>query len=211
MTMGDMYSNIQRCVIEIEGVAGTMMIYGIGTASIMIIAEDNQQYVGIIHQCLLGNGQHDLFSVSQIQDKDGNKCNTNTNTDPNMDIGGIKFPLRLQDGLYELPYVPLTHNDPRLVSLPQVIITSNQPYNPVSIKKGHKVLWARRDMTAPQPYTHRIQKTLVMTFGDALAMESDKFRETTTRPKDVRTYKQHDVLDMAEMSTRWMGISEMKD
>ena len=208
MTMGDMYSNIQRCVIEIEGVAGTMMIYGIGTASIMIIAEDNQQYVGIIHQCLLGNGQHDLFSVSQIQDKDGNKCNTNTNTDPNMDIGGIKFPLRLQDGLYELPYVPLTHNDPRLVSLPQVIITSNQPYNPVSIKKGHKVLWARRDMTAPQPYTHRIQKTLVMTFGDALAMESDKFRETTTRPKDVRTYKQHDVLDMAEMSTRWMGISD---
>ena len=47
MTMGDMYSNISRCVIEIEGVAGTMMIYGIGTASILIVAEDKQQYVGI--------------------------------------------------------------------------------------------------------------------------------------------------------------------
>ena len=120
LSASDAVQNGRQCTIEIEGVASTMMVNTIGTAFLLIEADDGRWHVGEVHECLQGGGQHDLLSVSQVQDRDGNRCDTSTNVNPTVTFDGVTFPLELRDGLYGLKYTPLSENDPRIELLPHV-------------------------------------------------------------------------------------------
>jgi hypothetical protein len=49
---------------------------------------------------------------------------------------------------------------------------------------------------------------LQVNFSEALERLSTEFVDSTKRPKAIRTYKGTDALDIEEMSTRFMGVSE---
>ena len=63
----DCFVNICPCVVEVVGVGTSVFIYGEGTVHILLTSSNGQEYIGILHNCLQGTGEHDLLSVSQIQ------------------------------------------------------------------------------------------------------------------------------------------------
>jgi hypothetical protein len=112
--------------------------------------------------------------------------------------------------LYGLKYTPLTENDPRIQLLPHVLMTNEGEYMPVTIRRDNKTVWARRNLTATPRATMvaKVDGGLKVDFGEALKLLSTEFVDSTQRPKAIRTYKGTDALDMNEMSTRFMGVSD---
>jgi hypothetical protein len=66
------FIQMSPCEIEISGVAGCLQIYGIGTALFAALDENEHEMVIGIHNCLFGQGEFNLISVSQLCEKPAN-------------------------------------------------------------------------------------------------------------------------------------------
>jgi hypothetical protein len=120
----------------------------------------------VLHNCLQGTGEHDLLSVSQIQ---ATPTTFNlSNESPSLQVRGVQIDLQLSDGLYQLPYQPVTNGDSRCYRLPRLELTNPGAFVPISTSK-----WTRRVHSGPQPVSFRdviriFMNTPVPTFHEAL-------------------------------------------
>ena len=67
------FINMSPCEIEILGVAGSLQIYGIGTALFVAKDDSDREVVLRIHNCLFSRGEFNLISVSQLCGKPENR------------------------------------------------------------------------------------------------------------------------------------------
>jgi hypothetical protein len=117
------------CQIEITGVAGSLQIYGIGTALFLGNDDSRKLFVLRVHNCLFSRGQFNLLSVSQMCQKEGNSVDFSL-TSPTLllQVDGMKqrqvrIPLFLDDDLFGVRFEPIQFDDPRYGSLPKVDVT----------------------------------------------------------------------------------------
>ena len=200
------FSYLQSCLVEVTGVASSIIIRGEGTVKLLLRATCGTDYIGIINNCLQGNGDHDLMSVSQIQSIKTNTCSL-TNESPLMKIGSVNFNLHLVDGLYHLPYELVTPGDPRLYRLPQVILTPPGEFVPISTAS-----WSRNILMPSQPVLFGRTISILMadsspTFHDALISNTGNFHDPIRRPPDRRAFDPDDPDDLIDLSVRFMGVS----
>ena len=96
------FSNLRTCSIEIDGVAGSLHVRGIGTVTLFTTDADGKMVVILLHNCLQCDSQYNLISVSQLQSRPGNFAHT-SNVDPSLHIdhnsGVGVLPLEIQAGL----------------------------------------------------------------------------------------------------------------
>jgi hypothetical protein len=132
-TFADMFP----CEIEITGVAGSLQVYGCGTAFFLVDDDSGQPLILRVNNCLYGQGQFNLLSVSQMC-QDPNNC-----VDFNLDSPAlifsstvrsnrrqIRLPLSLEDGLFALGVTPFQLDDPRFSSLRKVNVTPDGVFQP---------------------------------------------------------------------------------
>ena len=64
----DAFLTIRSCAVEVIGVAGSLPIFGVGTAMFILQTAARGPIVGFVHDCLLSQGSpFNLLSVSQLQ------------------------------------------------------------------------------------------------------------------------------------------------
>lgn len=215
---------MQSCVITIEGVCGDLLITGIGTAWLVVTTAEGEDVVLVIHQCLQGNGEHNLLSVSQILQLPAAKV-VLTNDDPVvriMDEGsGVAtvIPFRGIDGVFVVPHVVLSPTDPRLRKLRRVTMTPNVACTPATVMfpEGHPAagspIW--RSVVHQSPRAAVLNGKFVVPSGLALMGFRDRISkavdavvlDSTSRPAARRHYSPSVPSSMADLSTRMMGMS----
>ncbi len=131
------FSDLQPCRIEVTGVAGSLPIYGSGTANFVALDHNRKQIILRIPNCLYGRCEFNLLSVSQFNQVVGNRVDFSLNS-PAMVVtapqgiqrSSTRVPLVLEDGLFALHLEPLGEGDPRLESLPKYSITRKGKFVP---------------------------------------------------------------------------------
>ena len=123
--------SLEPCQIEVVGVAGSLPIFGIGTAIFALCLPGGSEIVVRIHNCLYSFGEFNLLSVSQMQTNKRNKINLSLENpsvrlySTDSDVSGsekqkrtfIDVPLTMDDGLYALTLEPVSSEDTRYQSL----------------------------------------------------------------------------------------------
>jgi hypothetical protein len=127
----DAFLSLRPCAIEVIGVSGSLPIFGIGTAMVVLRTSANLSVVSLIHDCLLSQGSpFNLLSVSQFQASRRNSVNFSTSP-PSLLVstpsGRACFPLTLEDGLYSFLVEPIHPSDDRYRSLPRFGFTMPTP------------------------------------------------------------------------------------
>ena len=69
------FVDMTPCMIEITGIAGALQIYGCGTALFLATDASGRSFILRVHNCLFGQGEFNLLSVSQLCQQDGNSVN----------------------------------------------------------------------------------------------------------------------------------------
>ncbi len=69
------FFSLEPCQLEVIGVAGSLPIFGIGTAHFVLVLKDGMEIVLRVHNCLYSFGEFNLLSVSQIQTNRRNSIN----------------------------------------------------------------------------------------------------------------------------------------
>ncbi len=125
------FRSLEPCQIEVVGVAGSLPIFGIGTAIFALCLPGGSEIVVRIHNCLYSFGEFNLLSMSQMQTNKRNKVNLSLeapsvrlySTDEGVRGSGnrkrafIDVPLTMDDGLYALTLEPVSSEDTRYHSL----------------------------------------------------------------------------------------------
>jgi hypothetical protein len=100
------FLNMSPCEIEITGVAGSLQIFGIGTALFVATDDRDREVILRIHNCLFSQGEFNLLSVSQLCGKPGNSVSLSIGS-PAISVmsSGPKrrrfnIPWHLDDGLF---------------------------------------------------------------------------------------------------------------
>ena len=151
-------STLRTCTITIEGIGGTLLVRGIGTARILVIDEHGEDVYLLVHNCLLSSGVHNLLSLSQIQSNPATVVVLD-NEAPSVivgdSVGGCRrIPLRLANGMFELPFTVLSDSDLRgwtseSSTIPECALSQDGQFDPPTTcyPKGHPaagtVLWKR--------------------------------------------------------------------
>jgi hypothetical protein len=125
----DAFLSLRPCAIEVIGVSGSLPIFGIGSAMLVLTTSTNRFVVGLVHDCLLCQGSpFNLLSVSQFQASGRNSVNFSV-ASPSLSLtsagGQAVFPLVLEDGLYSFLAEPIHPNDDRYRSLARFDMTTN--------------------------------------------------------------------------------------
>ena len=98
-TCSSAFMDLTPCKIEITGVAGSLQIYGCGTALFLVEDVSGQSFLLQVHNCLYGQGQFNLLSVSQFCQNPSNSVDLNLDS-PSLRFerkkGEIRLPLFLQ-------------------------------------------------------------------------------------------------------------------
>ena len=103
------FADMTPCKVEIEGVAGSLQIYGCGTALFLVNDAMDQPFILRVHNCLYGQGQFNLLSVSQICQNVHNSVDFALQA-PALLFGSnrrkIRLPLVLDEGLFAISALP---------------------------------------------------------------------------------------------------------
>jgi hypothetical protein len=123
------FIQMSPCEIEISGVAGSLQIYGIGTALFVALDDSEHEVVIRIHNCLFSQGEFNLISVSQLCGKPENSVDLSLDS-PLLHLMSsgqrsrrIRIPLFLDDGLFAARFEPIQLDDPRYLHLPKCDVT----------------------------------------------------------------------------------------
>ncbi len=123
------------CKVEITGVAGSLQIYGCGTALFLVDDEAGQPLLLRVHNCLYGEGQFNLLSVSQVCQSEYNSVDLNLESPALVLASGpkkrpVRLPLFLEDGLFAISVTPFPLDDPRFSSLRKTDVTPGGFFRP---------------------------------------------------------------------------------
>jgi hypothetical protein len=198
------------CQIEITGIAGSLRIYGIGTALFPGNDDSGKSFALRLHNCLFSRGQFNLLSVSQVCQKEGNSVDFSlASPDLMLQVNGVKqrqvrFSLFLDDGLFGVRLEPLQLDDPRYGSLPKVEVTPGGLFQVSDEQSSNrwdsKVLVSAsagaRILVAPSTYDWNLQSFC----GDFLALPSI--------PVARRQYSKESKPDMVDLSIRLLGLGD---
>jgi hypothetical protein len=206
------FSQMSPCEIEITGVAGSLQIYGIGTA--LFVATDDQGHEVIlrIHNCLFSHGKFNLISVSQLCGKPENRVNLSIDS-PALSLmsSGQKcrrftIPLHLDDGLFAARFDPIQIDDPRYVHLPKCDVTPGGDFVLATSDKGErwgsKVLFSASRSARILVAQHDYDWNLESFCGDFLAPPS--------LPPAKRTYSCTNPTDLTDLSIRFFGVGTQR-
>ena len=150
------FADMIPCEIEITGVAGSLQVYGCGTALFLVNDDSGQPFLLRISNCLYGQGQFNLLSVSQM-------CqNPDNSVDFHLDSPAILFssivrsrqrqirlPLNLEDGLFALTATPFQLDDSRFPSLRKVNVTLDGVFRPSDNASSNR--WNSRLLVSTNP------------------------------------------------------------
>ena len=81
--------------VEITGVVGSLQIYGSGTVLFLVSDESGQPFLLQIHNCLYGQGEFNLLSVSQMCQVVSNSVDFGLNSPALIFASGKKRQIRL--------------------------------------------------------------------------------------------------------------------
>ncbi len=104
-SVGTAFSELRPCRVEVTGVAGSLLIYGCGTASFVVRGHDGRSLIMVIPNCLYGRCEFNLLSVSQLHQVHGNHVDFSL-TSPAIVLSppsgvirpSARVPLLLEDG-----------------------------------------------------------------------------------------------------------------
>ena len=109
------FVDMMPCQIEITGVAGSLQVYGCGTALFLVDDASGSPFILRIHNCLYGQGQFNLLSVSQLCQNPDNSVDFTLDSPVLIfssrlknKLREIRLPLFLDDGLFSLFATPLS-------------------------------------------------------------------------------------------------------
>jgi hypothetical protein len=130
------FMTLKPCNLEVVGVAGSLSIFGRGTAVFALSLHDTEILIRV-HNCLYSFGEFNLLSVSQMQTIKGNTLNLSLES-PSVRLRTgshpsnvpswerqpyVDIPLGLDEGLYCLMLEPISSDDPRFRSLQMFDLT----------------------------------------------------------------------------------------
>jgi hypothetical protein len=129
------FADMTPCKVEITGVAGSLQIYGCGTALFLVDDEAGQPLLLRVHNCLYGQGQFNLLSVSQICQSEHNSVDFNLEAPALILSTGskkrvVRLPLFLEDGLFAISGTPFPLDDSRFSSLRKADVTPGGIFRP---------------------------------------------------------------------------------
>jgi hypothetical protein len=119
------FSFLQPCAIVVVGVAGSMPVHGMGTASFVTSVGGDQEVILVIHNCLLCHGEvFNLLSVSQLLRTTSNSVvfsggNSKIHLNQHDENKHQTLSLTEEDGPYSISMQPISANDKRHTYLAQ--------------------------------------------------------------------------------------------
>ncbi len=204
------FVDMAPCEIEITGVAGSLQVYGCGTALFLVDDASGEPFLLRIHNCLYGQGQFNLLSVSQM-------CqNADNSVDFNLDspvlifsyrvknkLRAIRLPLFLEDGLFSLSATPFPLDDPRFSSLRKVDVTLGGVFRPSDSSSNNR--WTSKILVSTNPGT-RFLVASQNDFDYNLQSFCGNFLAPPSIPVSRRQYDPAVKSDMQDLTTRFLGL-----
>ena len=214
------FLTMEPCRIEVVGVAGSLSIFGRGTAIFALSFNDTEILIRV-HNCLYSFGEFNLLSVSQMQTIRGNTLNLSLEK-PSLRLytgthstkrSYIDIPLGLDDGLYFLLFEPISSDDPRLQTHQMYDLTPPGDYEPcshrhdrfVGISKGVAPSWTTSVLNLPTPQGRIFTLNGSLDFHSGLTSFSDQFLAPAGLPSARKQYDTSDPSDMSDLSIRFLG------
>jgi hypothetical protein len=200
------FADMTPCKVEIEGVAGSLQIYGCGTALFLVNDALDQPFILRVHNCLYGQGQFNLLSVSQLCQ---NACNSVDFTlqAPALLFGStkrqIRLPLILDEGLFAISATPFQLDDSRFSSFRKVDATPGGVFCPSDDASSHR--WTSRVLVSATPgalflvaqhcdYDYNLQSYCA------------NFLAPPSIPSSRRQYNPDVAADLVDLTTRFLGL-----
>jgi hypothetical protein len=219
---------LEPCTLEVVGVAGSLPIFGRGTAIFVLTLMGGEEMLVRIHHCLYSFGEFNLISVSQMQALPRNILDLSL-VSPRLrlycsGVSGesspasrkrqfVDIPLIMDDGLYCLHLDPISTDDPRLLELQIFDITPPGEYEPVTQRidrfcgaaKTTLPLWTTSTFHTPPPTGRIYSLSGALDFHSQLQSFSDGFLAPAGLPPARRQYDVSNPSDMSDLSIRFLG------
>ena len=204
-TCSSAFMDLTPCQVEITGVAGSLQIYGSGTALFLVEDVSGQPFLLQVHNCLYGHGQFNLLSVSQFCQNPSNSVDLNLDS-PSLLFGRkkgeIRLPLVLDDGLFAIPATPFQLDDSRFSSLRKCEATPGRIFRP-SDDSVHR--WNSRVLASANPGA-RFLVAQHCDFDYNLQSYCGNFLAPPSIPSSRRQYDPDAKGDMDDLTTRFLGL-----
>ncbi len=210
-SIGTAFSALRPCRVEVTGVAGSLLIYGCGTASFVVHDYDGRSLILVIHNCLYGRCEFNLLSVSQFHQITGNRVDFSL-ASPAIVLGpspgvvrpAAHVPLVVEDALFPLEVEPLGEGDSRSSSLPKYVFTPCGEFTPSD--SGEVARW-QTNVLAMGSSSTRLLAVTSEECHNHLATFCDDFLAPPSIPPARRLYDVKSQEDMAQLSIRFLGAS----
>jgi hypothetical protein len=205
------FSDLQPCRVEVTGVSGSLPIFGWGTANFVATDHDGNPLVIVIPNCLYGQCEFNLLSVSQVHQVRGNHVDFSLASPemvlvppPGVHRSTARIPLVLEDGLFALRVEPLGEGDPRFEVLPKYVVTQKGKFVPSDA--GTEVRW-RTKVLGMGSSSARMLAGMTEDCHDNLATFCDQYLAPPSIPPARRLYDVRSQADMTQLSIRFLGAS----
>ncbi len=205
------FSDLPSCRIEVTGVSGSLPIFGWGTANFVAIDRNGGSLILVIPNCLYGQCEFNLLSVSQVHQVRGNHVDFSLVSPamvlvpiPGVHRSSVRVPLVLEDGLFALRVEPLGEGDSRFDTLPKYVITQRGKFVPSD--SGTEVRW-RTNVLAMGSSSARLPAATTDDCHENLRTFCDQFLAPPSIPPARRLYDIKSQEDMAQLSIRFLGAS----
>ncbi len=221
----DAFLALRPCAIEVAGVAGSLPVFGVGSAVFAVHTVTGRTVVALIHNCLLCQGSpFNLLSVSQFQSLSQNSVSFST-ISPSLTMksshGCVGIPLVLDDGLYSFVAEPIHPSDDRNRSSSRWDMTAKtSPDTPFRLPHPGEFSsmpalagsgsWTYKLLAGTSP-EHRIMAFPVTNgthFDAELRSFCDGFLAPVAPPPARHTYDLSNPTHMADLSARFMGTGD---
>ncbi len=202
------FVNMTPCKVEITGVAGSLQIYGSGTALFLVVDATSQPFLLQIHNCLYGHGEFNLLSVSQMSQIASNTVDLSLHSpalifSPGFKKRQIRLPLILEDGLFAISAIPFQLDDPRFPSLRKVDVTPDGEFCPSNDISSHR--WNSRVLVSANQNA-RFLVARDCDYDYQLESYCGNFLAPPSIPSSRRQYDSANQADMADLTTRFLGL-----
>jgi hypothetical protein len=219
------FLSLEPCQIEVVGIAGTLPIFGIGTAVFALTLKGGHEILIRIHNCRYSFGEFNLLSVSQMSTIRSNTLDLSLHAPhirlyaaPDISVKSkfVDIPLVLDDGLYALTMEPVSADDQRHVTSPIYDMTPVGDYIPVSGVGYGEYAPGGQSRDTRQMWTTVMTPTVLATgriftlagsvdFHSELSSFSDLFLAPAALPPSRRQFDIKNAQDMSDLSIRFLG------
>ena len=200
------FADMTPCKVEIAGISGSLQIYGCGTALFLVEDTFGASFILRVHNCLYGQGQFNLLSVSQI-------CqNTHNSVDfclqaPALIFGfqkrQIRLPLILDEGLFAISATPFQLDDYRFSSLRKIDATPGGEFCPSDDTSSHR--GTSKVLVSATPAA-RFLVAQNCDYDYNLQSYCANFLAPPSIPSSRRQYNPEVASDFADLTTRFLGL-----